>query len=105
MIKYNSLDNRSFPKEKFQLMIENCCEALLLRQYINYPTMTLGGRVYVNENITHGNIQPKLLPEQQSSSNTLCFLPKESWEWVGGTYGHNSFWAGGGSKRIPYIFL
>ena len=65
--------------------------------------------MYVNENITHGNIQPKLLPEQQSSSNTLCFLPTESGEWVGGTYKHINiilFGQGGGwgGGRI-HIFL
>ena len=59
--------------------------------------------MYVNENITHGNIQPKLLPEQQSSSNTLCFLPKESGGWVGGTYGQNSFWAGGGGNFLHFF--
>ena len=39
----------------------SACEEKTLEvstQYINYPSMTLGGHVYVNENITHANIGP-----------------------------------------------
>ena len=65
--------------------------------------------MYVNENITHGNIQPKLLPEQQSSSNTLCFLPTESGGWVGGTYKHINIilfgQGGGGEEFLTFFFL